>query len=442
MHDNLTVPVASLLVDELNPRLAQPSSGQREAIRALSKVQGRKLQFLAKHILDNGLNPSDLIIVTPFGGEASRYVVLDGNRRLTALRVLENPDLLAEAVAPSLHNAIRKLALKYRESPITEIPCVVFDKREEANHWIELRNAGESGGAGPVQWGSDETDIFRTRTGGRPNLATQVLDFLEGRGDISADQRQNTAATTLTRILGSPDIRPRLGLEQSNGSLLAVGDLDDVAKALAYVVTEISERRLDVTHVYTKQQRTEFADHLPAEIIVNRVADPGNGTPINISEVKRGDGEQNSTPPIDKPRNRLIPDDCALNVTDPRTHDIERELRALSLSRNPNAVAVLFRVFIEMSVDSYIAKESIGTPSQANLRARLTAASDHLIQRQKLTKSQAAPVKRAATRDSFLGPSVPLMHNWVHNQHMSPVPNDLRSHWNDLQSFISAIWAP
>ena len=332
MPDYLTVPVASLLVDELNPRLSQPSSGQRVAIRALAKVQGRKLQVLAKDIVENGLNPGDLTIVMPFGSGANRFVVLDGNRRLTALRVLENPDLLVEAVAPSARNAIRKLALAYRQSPITEIPCVVFDGREEANHWIELRNAGEGGGAGPVQWGSDETDRFRTRTGGQPNFATQILNFLEIRGDITSERRQNTAATTLTRILGSPDIRPRLGLEQSNGSLFAVGELEDVAKALTYIVNEISERRLDVTNVYTKKQRTDFANQLPAEIRVDRVTDPGNGTPLAPTAVKEIDGEQSSNRQLDRPRNRLIPDECALNVTDARTHDIERELRTLSLT--------------------------------------------------------------------------------------------------------------
>ena len=185
MPEDMVIPVASLLVDELNPRLTQPSSGQKNAIRALAIVQGRKLQALAEDIVEHGLSPGDLTIVMPFGGGGDRYVVLDGNRRLTALRVLEIPDLLADAVPKRVYNAIRRMAATYRDSPIKEIHCVVFDNRDEANHWIELRNAGERGGAGPVQWGSDETDRFRTRTGGQANFATQVLDFLEKRNDIT-----------------------------------------------------------------------------------------------------------------------------------------------------------------------------------------------------------------------------------------------------------------
>ena len=441
MPDFVMVPVADLLLDEQNPRLSQPSSGQREAIRSLAETQGRKLQALASDILDHGLDPSDLIIAMPFGGGAGRYAVLDGNRRLTALRVLENPDLLVDVVPKTTLNAMRRLATEYKNTPVHEVQCVVFDTRDEANHWIELRNAGEAGGAGPVQWGSDEKDRFRTRNGGKPNLATQALDFLENRGDITHEQRRDTAATTLTRILGSPDIRPKLGLEQSNGTLFAVGDLDEIAKAMTYIVTEISERRLDVTHVYTKQQRTDFADQLPTELTVSRVADPGSGSALQATPDLGRETQARHNLQQDRPRSRLIPDECALNVTDPRTHDIERELRVLSLSRNPNAVAVLFRVFIELSVDSYILREGIATAEQANLRSRLNAAADHLLLRQKITKNQAAPVRRAASRDSFLGPSVRLMHQWVHNQHLSPIPSELRSHWNDLQPFLTAIWA-
>ncbi len=446
MPDFAMVPVTNLLVDEQNPRLSQPSSGQREAIRALAETQGRKLQALARDIVDHGLDPSDLIIVMPFGRNADRFAVLDGNRRLTALRALESPELLADIVPAAVLNAIRRLGDRYKDAPIQEVQCVVFDTRDEANHWIELRNAGEAGGAGPVQWGSDEKDRFRARNGGRPNPATQLLDFLENRGDITHEQRRDTATTTLTRILGSPDIRPKLGLELSNGELYAVGDVDQVANAAKYIVTEINERRLDVTHVYTKEQRTEFAQRLSPEITVTRTAEQGAGSPLRSEPDPNREEQASHVVQRDRPpRSRLIPDECALNVTDPRTHDIERELRSLSLIRNPNAVAVLFRVFIEMSVDSYIAREGIQIQQRGtrrpSLNEKLNGAVDHLTHHQKLTRGQAAPVRRATTAQSFLDPSVDLMHHWVHNQHMSPVAADLRSHWNNLQAFLTALWA-
>jgi hypothetical protein len=84
MLDVVSVRPADLLIDEVNLRLNQPNVGQREAQRALARDQQRKLQILAKDIVENGLSPMELPAVAPT--EEGRYIVLEGNRCLTNRR--------------------------------------------------------------------------------------------------------------------------------------------------------------------------------------------------------------------------------------------------------------------------------------------------------------------------------------------------------------------
>jgi hypothetical protein len=102
---------------------------------------------------------------------------------------------------------------------------------------------------------------------------------------------------------------------------------------------------------------------------------------------------------------------------------------------------VLLRVFLELSLDNFIAEKNVQVSSKPKLREKLLKAAQHLVAQKAITTNQAAPVRRAAQKDSFLNPSVDLQHAWVHNEHMTPVGSELRSHWDDLQPFIEAIWA-
>ena len=438
MAEQIEVPVASLRLDSENPRLSTPNNGQRETLRALAKLQGAKLRVLADDIVAHGLDPSELTIVTALKSEPDRFVVLDGNRRLTAIKVLENPELVDGVVPAPVLAALRRLSRLYHESPIEAVPCVVVGDRDEAHHWLELRHTGERDGAGPVLWGSQESARFRARTGNaEPHI--QALDFLERRGDLSAERRGRIAATTYGRLLGTPYVRERLGIELAGGMLYALADENEVARALLHVANDIADGKVKVGEVYRVEQRRKYADDLPASVVVRRTRETGSGVPLG-----QGGGEPAPKPNrrrTDSKRNRLIPTDCVLSVSEPRLRDIERELRHLSLESHPNAVSVLLRVFLELSADWHISDAGLGVTEQAKLGTKLIAVADDLVRRRKLTGQQAKPVRRAAQKDTFLGPSVTQMHEWIHNQHMFPGPSDLRSEWDGLQPWFVAVWS-
>src|SRR3990170_1490353 len=114
MATSMAIKPADLLIDEENPRISQPNVGQHKAQQAVAQHQQRKLQMLAKDIIRFGLDPSQLSIVMSFENDQSRYVVVEGNRRLTALRALENPEFLVDVVSKGVLAEIRKLSKEYQ----------------------------------------------------------------------------------------------------------------------------------------------------------------------------------------------------------------------------------------------------------------------------------------------------------------------------------------
>lgn len=269
MSEYISVRPSDLFLDAINPRLTEPNEGQREALRAIARQQNRKLLALARDIIQNGLDPSSLMIVVPHEDTDRRYVVIEGNRRLAALKVLENSELVAGAVEDSVLSAFRELSRAYQDNPIQSIECVRFKTRDEANHWIELRHTGERDGVGVVKWGTHEQDRFKSRSGSRP-LHMQVLDFLERAGRLDAAGRQRVPATTLMRILSSPDVRAKLGIDLQNGELKIFGSEKKVAAALMYVVDDLAsgvfvELSIDAYMQREKLQWTD-ADSLRAKM--------------------------------------------------------------------------------------------------------------------------------------------------------------------------------
>ncbi len=429
---------ADLLIDQENPRISQLDLGQHEAIQALAQLQGRKLLALAKDMVRYGLNPSELSIVMPHEGDLKRYVVLEGNRRLVALKALENPELLVDAVEAKVLKEIRKLSHKYQDNPVESVECLVVGNRAEAGHWIELRHTGEREGAGIVPWGAHESERFRTRSG-KPQIHQQALEFLERRGDLSPEARRAVPTTNFKRLIQTPEVRSKLGLEVQGGRLCLLADENNVAKALLHVTGDLASGKIRVKNIYHREQRIAYASALPSSIVVRPTMKSGQGVDI---ETRETEGKPKRPPSVRvlPERDMLIPRDCMLGVSDPRCHQIEKELRRLSLKKYPNAVSVLLRVFIELSADAYIETGNLPTTNRSSLRGKLRAVMDHLIFRQKLTTQQAQAVRRALQRDSFLAPSIDLMHSYIHNQYVFPGPSDLRTEWDNLQPFVIAMW--
>jgi len=82
-----------LILDQENPRISKASS-QREVLQKIIEDQDLKLVVLAESIVGDGLNPMDRWLVLKSPTDRGKYIVLEGNRRLATIKILNNSAVL------------------------------------------------------------------------------------------------------------------------------------------------------------------------------------------------------------------------------------------------------------------------------------------------------------------------------------------------------------
>jgi len=241
IYDVQKINISDILLDQKNPRFEQVSN-QREAIKAMIVDQGDKIVALAKDIYMNGLDPSKRMIVFKENGQ---LVDGDGNRRLTAIKILETPSL-AES-SSTIKKKIDVHLNNFKGSVPTEIDCVVFQDRDAASHWIEINHAGEQEGRGQIPWDSEQKERFL----GEVSIGVAAMNLLIKEMKLTYENKCKISKTTADRVLGFKSIKTALSIS-SNGSHFIFGDVDRLS-ALLNALIDIS-----VSDVYTADKTEQF----------------------------------------------------------------------------------------------------------------------------------------------------------------------------------------
>ena len=445
MSRTVSVPVADLLLDTQNARLGDEQPSQQAASRSLAEQQEHRLVVLARDIVEHGVDPTNLPAVLATGDQRRRYVVVEGNRRLLALKALETPSIVSGTLSAKDFRALQALSARYHQAPISELTCVLFDDQAELDHWVRLRHTGSNEGAGLVTWDSNEIDRYRARHGGGRGRTPggQVLDFMER---IDGPGSSRGILTSLTRLVNSPAVRAAVGLEKSQGELTTRFPSEEVAKGLRRILEDLRSGTVKVSDIYHEPQRRKYIESFTSADL----PDPGTalGQPIPLADLRPGQTPTSSTKPATKPRAKarpkaaprtsVIPSTCRLNPKMPRLNTIYNELLTLSVETYPNAAAVSLRVFVELSVDQYMDDHSL--PRGEELYKRLKAVAAHLEAAGKIPADLRKVIDRVAnTQKTVLAASTTTFNQYVHNAFAMPKPMELYAMWDELQPFMEKV---
>lgn len=139
------LPVEALDFDPMNPRwpryLVKGDDG--EVIEWMLKEAN--VVELMWSIGEQGYFEGEPLIVVPSQEKAKHYEVVEGNRRLTAVKLLSHPEL-----ATTRKNAVREAAEAAHHRP-TELPVLIFDGRSEVLRYLAYRHITGIEPWGPLQ---------------------------------------------------------------------------------------------------------------------------------------------------------------------------------------------------------------------------------------------------------------------------------------------------
>lgn len=147
-------------------------------------------------------------------------------------------------------------------------------------------------------------------------------------------------------------------------------------------------------------------------------------------------------------RTKLIPKDCKLKVRPARVHEVYAELRKVPVANYRNATAVLFRVFVELSVDVlneeeddlYKAPGPQDTWRKKKLRVKVKHAIDWLVEQGHLQEDGAKAAEKAFSDQPLSESSISILNGFVHNKRMYPDKEGLKTAWDNVQPFMEALW--
>ncbi len=435
--------VGDLSLDLSNPRIESATS-QPDALRQLIQLNENHFRHLIRSVMQNGLDPGDAFYVTNENGE---YVVLDGNRRLAALKVLRNPILLKGA---GIDEASEKRILKdigdFRLDPNYEVRAFPFLSRPEAEGWIERRHGNNLDGEGRINWDPKQIQRFR-----RDRSVLDLIDFVDSHMKSSPDWPSIKASveantSTLKRFLDSKSGRQFLGYRPSdaNQQPTTTKEKSYLAEVLLRIFSDIKKGNISSrTHNKASEIRAYF-DGLPATLRKKgEVEQPARTfesmTSVTIASAKGVAAKPSkivtSGSKVSRIRDTLAPTKFHFNEpTIEKGKQLFREASKIKTGSFPLSCAFLFRSILEFTLETYMRAHRI---RKGELKPNFEAVFQHLTNADPGLKNDLKAVRQTLTNGPM---SIEALNGYVHNRIQLPNESDLRTAWDHADALFLAVF--
>lgn len=467
--------VSSIFLDEKNPRIPPSVEPVNQRLLIRDLVIHDKVYELAQNIALNGYYPVESLIVIRQG---TKTVVIEGNRRVAALKLLINPEAAPEdqvARFKALSSRIDKTTIrrvKVVVAPDRQVAAPIIMSRHtnvqieswepimKASYYTNLLLSGIAVDDLSRQYNIPKMDIIQSLRLYKMYQIACHLDLPDETSQIVRNPRL-FKATTLQRFYEKPISQQFLGIQLNKDSANILGTIDEAEFKKGYrkVVADIATGNQDSRSLGTTKHVEKYIGTFSAQERPD-LTKKGKFTADTLIVGKGGEELGAKQPaPTKRPKRKptgLIPKNVTCEVNNQRVNDTFNELRTLPIAKYPNATAVLFRSLLEMALSHYLEvsgelydiidqeKQRLageGKPARKDWHPGLKRMLQHIIN-PKCNLIQNPNLRRALDKfanqkNEFL--SHDDLNFFVHNQYYSPNEEILRSFWGQLEGLFEII---
>lgn len=464
------VAVTKLHLDTKNPRLGSQAStwSPREIIQYL--FDHDKAFDIADSIATRGFFANEPLLAVK---EDGKYIVVEGNRRLAALKALRQPQILEGslerrvevlsrkigdlgaistvpvAIAPSRRATDRQVAGRHIGTPV-----LPWQAENKASFILEKLEEGYDNRELQAELGFSATDIQKARqTRAIADMARSV--DLEEKLRMKLDSPRTKVFTTLGRVFDSSVGRRFLMVEPDpETGLRGTTTKKQFLRGFTKLVTDVASgkatsRKLNTTkdmeayfNSWDLNDRPERkrGTFVPSDITGGKAVTARAGNPSGTKPQKKGK-QQSKT---------VLPRDLNVRVDNDRLVDIRRELVKLKREDFPNAGAVLLRVFFELSVEDYLERSGEyqkivdkltkkgGRLPYGGLTLKQMLPTIRTIADKHLSEKDATLVKKALKYDASAPFTITDLHAFVHSRDL-PGERDIFQFWSRIEPLLRLI---
>ncbi|MCH8473987.1 MAG: hypothetical protein LAT55_02030 [Opitutales bacterium] len=441
-----SIKVNSLHLDRENYRIAgeedkRPTS-ERDIIAELVRIAG--IEDLAKKIIIQGYFPVEDVIVVV---EDGKKVVVEGNRRLCACKLLLKPSL-----APKDKKGVfERLSAKMAQNPVDSIPVVIAPNRAEANIYIYSKHT-DSGFS--RSWSRIQQSVFivkKLETGyskaeiseeigiseSKINEARLALELfrLAGVMDLPSDVKRKVTdpkdfpyTPIVERIFKSVEVQKAIGISvnEDTGRLHIPYSPSDFKRAYAKILDLTQSKGDDKFDSRSlKDNKTTINKVQPLFSKASKATTWSSeelGTEESKNKPKSSTNIKKKTAKKSKPKEEtLIPSDFNTSKAEAKLQTLLDELKELKVRQHLQSSGILLRAILELALMQAIRKQNkekdvrtMANSGHLKISHMLKAVKDRVVDL-KLEKDEVSLVRELEGNQSPY--NLGRLNDFVHGQH-------------------------